>query len=102
MLKASAEMNKKIDQVSEISVFPIPELTTAVFGKHYSYPEIFYEDCSEAIKFDFAKSREVSAKIILFPENITEELQLTYMHAYYPVPEKMHVDTVAITLIPQF
>ena len=100
-LKATAEIGR--DGINGTVVWPIPSLTTAIFGVHYSYPEILFEFHPESLRFMFEKSKEVvSARIILFPENIKEELQLVYRHPYFrQFPQKNCIDTITISLIPQ-
>jgi|GEM_PF-5773665 hypothetical protein len=101
ILNATAEIGK--DGLNKVVVETISDLNTAVYGKHYSNPIFLWEDHPEWLQFDFGNTsgekREASVKILLFPENITKELQIAY-RCYRSAAQKNYIDTIVITLIP--
>jgi len=99
LLKATADVGK--DGITETIVWPITELSTAVFREHYSHPIFFSEFYPGWLRFDFSQNRETAIKIILFPENIKEELLLVYRNPIYRTsPQNIYIDTIAIRLVP--
>jgi len=97
-IKGTAEIDKSGKTINDAILWPVPELSTAVFNEHYSYPTII-SAAPGVLIIKFMNSTKSSARVILFPENIKEELQLVYRHAYAN-HAKSFADTTFIRFIP--
>ena len=71
-----------------------PDYTTAIKGEHYKLPE--------TMRIKFGKHKTATLEVELLPENITEELRLTFTSKYKDNKKDYtkYIDTLFVTLTP--